>query len=182
MKPSRTVNKCSAQLLNNLLWFEPFYLALLAPLLLLPNKIVPLVLHPYVLLLLFPFWLLRRRCFCMYTTLACLWHCSVYVNLTPLNSFTFTLAYSLDVDLVTNHYMGFCGSSTILRFYWLLTAWGNAICRADQLASCAATTASTCPRLGKSNSVCSNFPSTTCFVLCRSKPFLGLQKQSTRMY
>lgn len=59
MDSSTTTHNRPARFFHNVLWFEPIYLALLALPLLLPNKVIPLSLHPYLLLLLFLFWPLR---------------------------------------------------------------------------------------------------------------------------
>jgi len=63
MKPAPTATSHPTSIadcfLQQFLWFEPIYLALLALPLLLPGTLIPLSLHPYLLLLLFFFWPLR---------------------------------------------------------------------------------------------------------------------------
>lgn len=56
---SSVAHKRFTRLLHNLLWFEPFYLAILTFPLLLPSRFLPQSAHPYLLLLLFLFWPLR---------------------------------------------------------------------------------------------------------------------------
>lgn len=74
MKPSSVATSHPThslhRFLSRILWLEPIYLALLALPLLLPDTIIPLSRHPYLLLLLFFFWPLRLLSFYIATDIS----------------------------------------------------------------------------------------------------------------